>query len=217
MPFTPSSFAALLHGAGFTLWHYRTTDTRAVATAAGYFAAVADRLKPRDIIILQASDALALIPVRAGTTLGPGLTVDGTSGPFSVTRNAAQTLSVSQAAGAIVTTIILAPLAAAIIAGSTIAASAAVTGPVAQVQFTLRDGNNMVVPPARTVAVAAGVASTSFDAPPVGTGYRIRVESLADPAVATVSGTFSVGVDLRLLLQEDDGVLLTEGGSALTQ
>ena len=77
MPFSPASFGALIQGNGFTLWHYRTGDTRAVVAAAGYFAPVAESLNTGDLVILQAADAMALLPVRSGPALGPGVTLDG--------------------------------------------------------------------------------------------------------------------------------------------
>jgi hypothetical protein len=217
LPFTASSFGALIQGDAFTLWHYRTTDTRAVATAAGYFAAVADRLQPGDLLLLQASNSFALLPVRPGAVFGTGVTLDGAVGPFATARSVAQGFSVAQVAAAVVRTIVLAPFAAIVVAGATIPAAASVTGPISQVVFTLRDRDDVVIPPARTVAVVNGQASTSFTAPPIGTGYRIRVEDVADPSIRVVSPSFTVGPDLRLLLQQDGGLLLLEAGGALKQ
>ena len=215
MPFTASNLSALVQGNAFTLWHYRTTDSRATVSAVGYFGAVAARLQPGDLLILQAADALALLPFRTGAALGTGVTLDGAVGPVNTLRSVAQRFSIAQAAAAVVRTIVLVPFAAAITAGSSIPVSANIGGPVSQVVFTLRDRNDVVVPPARTVAVVNGVASTSFPAPPVGTGYRIRVEDAADPAIAAVSRTFTVGPDLRLLLQEGGGLLLLENGAGM--
>ncbi|WP_135468715.1 hypothetical protein [Crenalkalicoccus roseus] len=217
MPFDPASLSALIHGNGFTLWHYRTTDSRATVSAAGYFAPVSGRLKPGDLMVLQAADSLALLPIRIGAVPGTGVTLDGAVGPVNTTRSVTQGFSVAQAAAAMVRAIVLAPLASAIVAGGTIPVSAAVTGPVSQVVFTLRDANGAVLPPARTVAVVNGAASTSFDAPPVGSGYRIRAEDAADPSVGVTSRSFNVGQDLQLLLQENFSRLLLEDGGALKQ
>jgi hypothetical protein len=217
LPFTASSFGALIQGDAFTLWHYRTPDSRATVSAAGYFAAVADRLKPGDLLILQARDSLALLPIRSGPALGTGVTLDGAVGPLNTVRSVAQGFSVGQAAAAVVRTIVLAPFAAIVVAGTTIPAAASVTGPVSQLVFTLRDRDGAVIPPVRTVAVVGGQASTSFPAPPIGTGYRIRVEDAADPSISLVSRSFTVGPDLRLLVQQDGGLLLLESGGALKQ
>lgn len=222
MPFTPASLGALIQGNGFTLWHYRTADARAAVAATGYFAATAGSLKPGDLMILQAADSLALLPIRAnaaaGPAFGPGVTLDGVVGPLNTVRSAAQSLSVAQAAAAVVRTIILAPFAAAVLAGSSITAAASVQGPVAQVVFTIRDRQGALVPPVRTVAVVNGLAATTLPAPPLGTGYTLRVEDAADPSVGVTSRSFTVGADLRLLLQQDGSFLLLEqGGGVLKQ
>ncbi len=217
MPFSPASFGALIQGDGFTLWHYRTADARSVVVAAGYFAPVAGSLRPGDLVILQAADALALLPVRAGPALGTGATLDGAVGALGLVRAAAQRFSFSQTAQAVVRTLVLGPVAASMVAGSAFAVSASVTGPVGQVVFTVRDSSGAAVPPAKTVAVTNGRAATSFRAPPIGTGYRVHVEDAQDPAVSALSRAFSVGPDLRLLLAEGDGALLTEAGGRLVQ
>ncbi|MDN3568218.1 hypothetical protein QWZ14_27885 [Paeniroseomonas aquatica] len=200
MPFSPANLAALIQGNTFTLWQYRTTDTRAAVSAGGYFAAVAGSLKPGDLMVLQAADAVALVPIRSGPALGTGVTLDGAVGPLNTVRAAAQGFSLGQAAAAVVRTIILAPFAAGIVTGTIIPVSASIAGPVSQVVFSLRDGSGAVVPPVQVVTVVAGAAAASFAAPPVGTGYRIRVEDAADPALGVVSRSFNVGADLRLLL-----------------
>lgn len=217
MPFTASSLGALLQTDSFSLWHYRTTDSRATVSAAGYFAPVAPRLRPGDLLILQASDALALLPFRINAALGTGVTLDGAVGPLNTVRSVAQGFSITQAAAAVVRSLVLAPLTAAVVAGAPIPASATVIGPVASVVFTLRDAAGQVIPPARTVSVAGGLASTSFTAPAIGTGYRIRVEDAADPAIFALSQSFTVGTDLMLLLRENGERLLSEAGAILQQ
>lgn len=215
--FSPAQFGALIQGDGFTLWHYRTGDARAAVAASGYFAAVAERLRPGDLVILQAADAVALLPVRSGSALGPGIALDGAVGALAIMRSAAQRFSFSQAAQAVVRTLVLGPVAASMVAGSSFAVSAAVTGPVSQVVFTVRDSSGAVVPSAKTVAVTNGRAATSFRAPAMGTGYRVHAEDAQDSGVSAVSRSFSVGPDLRLLLVEDDTGLLTEAGDRLIQ
>ncbi|MBD0275384.1 MAG: hypothetical protein ICV73_26080, partial [Acetobacteraceae bacterium] len=158
-----------------------------------------------------------LLPVRAGTALGTGVTLDGAVGALSLVRAAAQRFSFSQTAQIVVRTLVLGPIAASMAAGSSFAVSASVSGPVSQVVFTVRDTTGAVVPSAKTVAVTNGRAATSFRAPPVGTGYRVHVEDAQDPNVSASSRAFSVGPDLRLLLLEDDTRLLTEAGDRLVQ
>jgi hypothetical protein len=217
VPFSSANLTALVQGNAFTLWHYRTTDSRTTVTAAGYFAAVSGSLRPGDLMMLQTADAVALLPIRSGPLLGTGVTLDGAVGPLNTVRAVAQGFGFGQVAAAVVRTIILAPFAAGIVVGTSIPVSAMVTGPVGAVVFTMRDGAGAVVPPVQTVPITAGAASAAFPAPPVGTGYRIFVEDVADPSVAAVSGSFNVGADLRLVLLESDGKLLTEGGNILKQ
>lgn len=217
VPFSAADLAAIIQGSSFTLWHYRTADSRAAVIAAGYFAPVADRLRPGDLMMLQAADAMALLPIRVGPVLGTGVTLDGAVGPMNTVRSLAQRFSFSQTASAVVRTIALAPIAASIVAGTAIQASATVTGPVSQVAFSIRDATGAVLPPVRTIAVSNGKAAVSFFAPPIGSGYRIRAEDAADPSVGVTSRSFNVGADLKLLLQEDDTRLLTEAGNRLTQ
>jgi hypothetical protein len=217
VPFSSANLVALIQGSTFTLWQYRTADSRAVVTAAGYFAAVAGSLRPGDMMVLQTSDAMALLPVRSGPTLGTGVTLDGAVGPINTVRSVAQRFGIGQAAAAVVRTIILAPFAAGIVAGTTIPVSATVLGPVSQVVFSLRDGSGAILPPAQAVPVVGGAASASFPTPAIGTGYRIRVEDAADPALGVLSRSFNVGADLKLILTESDGRLLSEAGSVLKQ
>jgi hypothetical protein len=85
------------------------------------------------------------------------------------------------------------------------------------VVFSLRDGGGAIVPPVQLVPVVGGGATASFQTPAIGTGYRIRVEDAADPALGVVSRSFNVGADLKLILAENDGHLLNEAGSVLKQ
>ena len=215
MPFSPANLNALLQTSAFNLWHYRTADTRAVVSAAGYFTPVAASLKPGDLMVLQTVDAMALVPFRSNAVLGTGVTLDGAVGPISLIRAATQGFRFGQAASAVVRTILLAPIAAGILAGSSIPVSASVAGPIAQVVFSLRDANGVVIPPVQAVTVQGGVAAASFDAPPIGSGYRIRVEDAADPAIAETSRSFSVAPDVAHLLIETGDGLATEAGDPL--
>ncbi|NOG72508.1 hypothetical protein [Roseicella sp. DB1501] len=215
MPFSPASFNALIQTSAFNLWHYRTADTRAMVSADGYFAPVAASLQPGDLMVLQTVDAMAIVPLRSNDTLGPGVTLDGTVGPVSLLRASAQGFRFGQAASAVVRTILLAPIAAGILVGGSIPVSARVAGPISQVVFSLRQADGTLVPPAKVVTVQGGQAVASLAAPPSGSGYRIRVEDAADPAIAALSGSFSVAPETGLLLDEVADVLLTESGNRL--
>ena len=216
MPFSPANLNALLQTSAFNLWHYRTADTRAQVSAAGYFSPAAASLRAGDLMILQAADAMALVPLRSNAALGTGVTLDGAVGPVSLLRTAAFGLRASQTASVVVRTILLAPIAAGILAGSSIPVSATVAGPVAQVAFSLRDANGVVIPPLRTVAVQGGVAVATITAPAAGSGYRIRVEDVADPAIAATSPSFNVALGVDRLLSEGGNTLTTESGDRLT-
>lgn len=219
MPFTPGSLGALIQGNDFTLWHYRTDDLRTAVATPGYFDAGAVGLSAGHLMVLHAADALALVPIRAGRTIGIGTTLDTFTAPFSAVRAVTQSFSVTQTAVAVLRSLVLAPLAAIALAGSAIPVSAQVVGPVAQVVFTLRNGAGTVVPPSRTVTVAAGRAEATFPAPPVGEGYRVTVEDAADPTLRVSGNVFSVGggaagAVFRLLL-ESGFALLAEDGAAI--
>ncbi|MBY0336218.1 MAG: hypothetical protein K2X11_06365 [Acetobacteraceae bacterium] len=217
MPFTPSTLVPLIQASGFTFWHYRTGDLRAEVGGAAYFQTTAARLRPGDLLLLQAADAMAMLPVRANAATGPGVSLDGAVTPIALTRSLAQSFRLTQTAAAVVRTIVLAPLVAGFLAGSAIPVQAEVRGPIAQVVVSLRDAAGQLVPPARLVTVSEGYASVAIPAPAIGTGYRIRIEDAADPGIVATSRAFSVGPDIRRLLTEEGGLLLQEDGSALRQ
>lgn len=215
MPFAQASLTPLIQTNAFNFWHYRTNDSRATVTATGYFAPAAPLLRAGDLVLLQASDALALLPIRSNAALGIGVTLDGGIGPLKLTRTAAARFAFRQTALAAVRALVLVPLAAGLTVGTSLPVSARVTGPVSQVVFSLRDASGAVIPPLRVVAVNGGMASATLAAPPVGGGYRIRVEDLADPSLCSVSPSFSVTSDFRLLLAESAASLKTEAGAAI--
>ena len=215
MSFLASGLTPLIQTSSFSLWHYRTDDIRTDVTAAGYFNPVAAQLKPGDLMILQTADAMALLPLRSGPATGPGVTLDGAVSPLTLLRSAAQNFTVTQAVGAVVRTIVLAPLAAGFITGGSIPVSAQVQGPISQVLVSVRDSSNQIMPTPQIVTVSGGYATAAIPVPPVGTGYRIRVEDVQDPAIAAVSRTFSVTPPLDGIQQENLSVILMENGYAL--
>ena len=75
-------------------------------------ALLAAGLRAGDLMLLQASDAFALLPVRSGAVLGTGVTLDGAITPLKLARTAAQRFSTRQVATAVVRSLALAPLAA---------------------------------------------------------------------------------------------------------
>jgi len=214
MPFDAPGLTVLTQANGFSLWHYRTADSRAAVLAPGYFAPVADRLRAGDVLIVQAADATALMSVRADGTAASGLTLDTAATGLSLTRSATQVFSVAQTAEAVVRTIELGPLPGIVTAGGEVVASATVLGPIASLAFSLLGEDGAPVAPIQTVPVLGGIATTSFPAPALGGGYRIRAADAADPTLSVLSPPFAVALPARLLL-EQGGLLLTEQGDAL--
>ncbi|MDB5378492.1 MAG: hypothetical protein JWR00_2938 [Rubritepida sp.] len=216
MSFIATDLMPLIQTARFNLWHYRSADLKATIVTPGYFAAAAARLQAGDVMIVQSSDSMAILPVRSNVAIGPGVTLDGAVTPIALTRTVAQTLRMVQAAGAVVATIILAPLVAGVIMGSAIPVQAQVAGPIASVVVTLRNAQNQVIPPQRTVLVDQGYATTTLPTPAVGTGYRIQVEDNEDRGILVTSRSFNILPDLQLMLLEG-GKLLQEDGAAIAQ
>jgi len=214
MPFENTALTSLLTNSGFTLWHYRTNDSRATALAAGYFSAASSRLAAGDVIFLQAADALSLTTVRTGTTVAGGLVVDTFTAPFRVDRSAALRFSVKQVATAVAMTILLAPLTSGLTAGASFQAQASVAGPVAQVAFSIRDAAGTTIQGPLAAPVSGGTASATLTAPPVGSGYRLRAEAVGYANVVDTSPAFAVTAAYALLSQNGN-TLVGEDGSRL--
>ena len=81
MPYDARGLMPLLATNPFAIWHYRTTDGRAAVLEPGYFSAATGQLQPGHLIILQAEDAMTLLPMREGGTVGDGLVLDKTPAP----------------------------------------------------------------------------------------------------------------------------------------
>jgi hypothetical protein len=214
MPFSPTGLSALSTAGTFTLWHYVTPDDRATVLAPGYFAPAALQLRAGDVIILTASDATALIPVRSGTEAGTGVTIDSAGTALNLLRSASLPFTITQSASIVARSIAIGSLPSSLVPGTVFAASASVTGPISQLVFSLRDGGNIEIAPAQTVPVVAGAASSNFTAPGLGGGYRIRVSDAADPALFATSPPFAVSSPPSLL-GEDGGRLLLESGGLI--
>jgi hypothetical protein len=214
MPFDAPGLTPLTQANGFSLWHYRTTDSRAAVLAPGYFAPVADRLRPGDVLVVQAADATALMSIRADGTAATGVTLDAAAAGLALTRSATQRFGVVQAAEAVARSIALGPLPAIATAGVEIAASATVLGPIASLAFSLLRPDGSPAAPGLTVPVLGGVATAVFQAPPLGDGYRIRAADADDAGLSALSPPFTVAPPPRLLL-ERGGLLLAEQGGAL--
>ena len=64
MSFDASSLTALVSAGSFSIWDYRTGDSRAAVLASGYFAAATDRLLPGHVVILHSADGMSFLPMR---------------------------------------------------------------------------------------------------------------------------------------------------------
>jgi hypothetical protein len=213
MPFSALGLSALTSANGFTLWHYRTDEDRASVLAPGYFAPAAAQLLPGDIVIVQAIDATALVPIRGGTIAGGGVTVDGAGGAPSLLRSATLVADLDLAASATARAIVLDTIGALLFEGETLPVGATLTGPVAQVTFSLLTAGGAAAA-AQTVAVAGGRAAAAFTVPAPGGGDRLRAIETADPTLAALSPPFAVTFPPKLLT-EDGQRLLTESGALL--
>jgi hypothetical protein len=216
MPYIDTALVPLVANSGFTLWLYRTTDTRSEALTAGYFDLAATRLNTGDIVILTASDSISMCPVRAGDEVAPGLVLDTASAPFRINIDAAQRFSVRTAASAVAMTVVLAPITAAILTTGFVEAQATLAGPVTEVAFSISDAAGATVRGPQLAAVNEGSATASLAAPAAGTGYRLRVQATNDADVAAVSPSFNVTLPDTLLLQAGGALLIEDGGRLLT-
>ena len=215
MSFSASDLSALTSANGFTLWHYRTADDRATVLAPGYFASASQHLLPGDIVIVQAADATAMVPIRGGTLPGSGVTVDGSAATPALLRSATLLIDVMLSATAAARAIQLDPLPTSLFENDPLVVGASVTGPLTQVTFSLRNAAGTEVAPAQTATVAGGRAGTTFAAPPPGGGYRIRAFDTGDATLVALSPPFAVTLPPRLLTEAGGGLSLENGALLL--
>ena len=215
MPFSPSGLSALSTAGTFTLWYYGTADDRATVLGTGYFAPAALQLRAGDVIILQAADATALIPVRSGTAAGPGVTLDTSGSALNLLRSATLPFEVTQSASIIARAIAVGALPASLLPGMAFAVPATAIGPITQLVFSLRDAGGTPIGAAQTIPVVAGSASASFTAPDPAGGYRIRVGDAADAGLVSTSPPFAVGYPPVLLAETGQRLKLESGGALL--
>jgi hypothetical protein len=215
MPFSALGLSALTSANGFTLWHYRTDDLRATVLAPGYFAPAGAQLSPGDIVIVQALDSTALVPIRGGDLTGGGVTVDGSGSAPSLLRSASLVADIDLAAIADPRAIVLDAINEVLFEGETLVAGATITGPLTQVTFALLTSGGTTVGTPQTVPVAGGRAGATFAVPSPGGGYRLRATETADPTLLALSPPFAVTFPPKLLLEtggrlrlENDALLL---------
>ena len=214
MSFLPSGLSALTTANGFTLWHYRTEDTRTTVLTPGYFTAAGTLLMAGDIIIVQASDATALVPIRGGSLTGGGVTVDAAGTAPALLRSASLPADVTLGATAVPYAIVLDAPPSPLSEGTSFVVGATITGPITQIIFSFLTATGASVAASQTVAVSSGRAVATFVAPTPGGGYRLRAVDAADASNQALSPPFAVTQPPRVLA-ENGGLLLLENGGVL--
>jgi hypothetical protein len=212
MPYIASNLVPLVAADSFTLWLYKTTDTRATVLAPGYFTAAASRLLPGHMLVLQAGDASAILPVRAGAAVGNGLVVDASSPPLRLSAVGSLDFDTDLAATAVARCLTLGAMPSGVNQGETFTVQASVSGPVTTLKFSILNAAGAVVLGPISANVSAGSASATFTAPSPGNGYRVKVEDAADSLVVQVSPSFVVLSAFALLLENGTSLLRETGG-----
>lgn len=216
MPFDARNLTPLeASAAGFTMWLYTTTDTRAAVLAPGYFRSAADRLQPGNLILLQAVDSLNLIPVRSNGEVGNGLVLDASAPPVRLVTRADFDAVFRLGAAVQIRTVGLDAVPTTLYSGRSLTVSARVSGPVTTLLFSISNAAGATVAGPVMAAVAGGSASVTFAAPAAGSGYRVRVQDADEPLVAQQSGTFTVTAPLALLTESGSTLLMQSGGELL--
>lgn len=215
MPYDERGLNALSAISDFTLWHYRTTDTRGAVIAPGYFTAAATRLAIGDVIIVQAADATAFLPVGVANTAGAGLTLDTTGAGLRLIRSATQLIDVDHGGIATPRAIIPSAMPPSALPETPVALTIVVIGPIAQITLSLIDENDQPSAAPQIFAVVGGMVSTTITLPgPPGAEWRLRVMDTADATLVTTSAPTLIRAFARLL-RESGGLLLLENGAVL--
>ena len=214
MPFIATNLSALSAANGFTLWHYRTTDSRDQVQATDYFAPASTQLRAGDIVMAQTSDATVMLPIRAGTLTGSGLMLDAAGPPPELRRSANLAFKLTLTGNGQVRAIILDPMPEALEPGASIPVGASILGSIANLAFELVNASGTVLA-SQNAAVGSGRASALFAAQAPGGGYRIIARNVADAALASASTPFAIGAPPRLLTEEGRFLLLETGGQLL--
>lgn len=214
MPFIATNLTVLSAANGFTLWHYRTTDSREEVQTADYFAPANKHMGAGDIVMAQTADATIMLPIRAGNLTGVGLTVDAAGAPPALRRSGNLPFRITLAAIPQVRAIILDPMPEGIEPGASIPVGAGILGGIANLTFQLVNAAGTVLATQNT-AVSAARATTLFPAQAPGGGYRIIARNAADTAHSIASPPFAIGTPPRLLTEEGRFVLLETGGQLL--
>jgi hypothetical protein len=215
MPYDERGLNALSTVSNFTLWHYRTGDQRGSVITPGYFTAAAARLAVGDVIIVQAADATAFLPVGVASTAGAGLTLDTTGAGVRLVRSATQSISVDHGGVATARALMLSEMPPSALPETPVALNITVIGPVAQITLSLIDANDQPAAAPQIFAVVGGQVATTVALPgPPGAEWRLRVADTTDATLVTISAPTLIRAYARLL-GEGGGLLLLENGAVL--
>ena len=156
MSYDMPALTPLLTAGSFTVWQYRTMDSRAAVTAPGYFSDAKTKLQPGHLLILQSADAMTFQSVSAPGVVGLDLTVD--TKPFSL--NIARSVSLQFGPGgkvaALLRELILDAMPNSLKIGSTLTVAATAKGPFREARFTLLNSSGTVVSGPVTASVVSG-------------------------------------------------------------
>lgn len=210
MPFDATELAPLVASDQTTLWFYRTPDTRAAVLTPGYFPPETG-LQPGHVILLQAADSMALLPVRFAGVVGNGIVLDAMPAPLVLAGRGAGSFRFTATAAAIARTLALQPLSAGLVIDRAISVAVVVSGAVSGVVFTLRNSAGAQVGSVVNAAVSAGAAGAQFTIATPGL-YRVEARDAAEPLATQTSPSFVVSPPFTLLT-ESGFQLLAETGA----
>lgn len=215
MPYAPDRLSELTGTSLFSLWYYDTSDSRAATLAPGYLSSDAARLQPGHLMIVQAGDALAFLPVRMNAAVGNGLVLDNIAPPLRLNIAAAPRYAFTLSAVTPDTRSVgLDPLPVGLYTGRDFTVTGRASGPIASLQFRLLNSGGSTVAGPLTEPVSGGAASVTFTAPAPGT-YRIRVQDAADATLVHTSASFVITDPLALLTESGATLVAQDGGQIL--
>jgi hypothetical protein len=214
MPFIATNLTVLSAANGFTLWHYRTSESQAQVQTADYFVPAGPQMRSGDIVMLQAADATTLLPLRAGNLTGTGVTIDALGTPVEIRRSANLPFRLTLSGSTQPRAIILDPMPEAIEPGASIPFGANILGQITNLTVQIVNSLGAVLAQ-QNVAVGGGRASGLFPAQASGGGYRIVARNAADTSHSITSPPFAIGTPPRLLTEEGRSLLLETGGQLL--
>ena len=212
MSYVASNLISLIAADSFTLWLYKTPDLRATVLSPGYFNAAGNRLLPGHMVVVQAGDATAILPVRNNAEVGNGIVVDASSAPLRLSGAASLGIEASLAATAVARGVTLGATPSGLNQGQNFTVQASASGATTTLNFSILNAAGTAVLGPTTVPVAAGKASATFPTPTPGNGYRVKVEDAADSLVVQLSPSFVVLSAFALLLESGVSMLIEAGG-----